>query len=236
MKEYTVQGKKYRMRLFERITSPDEAYLIGYMLGDGGFNRGTHKRKARMFLTSTNKELIYEIQKRFIPDTEVSKRIPINKKRPEIKSKRYSYKIQFPAKYYNTFNKFGLMTTKDKRTYHNIPRRYMPDMVLGLFDADGHISWGRRKDRNRLWVNWTITHPNLNMLTKLQRYLAEEIGISSYINPRANEKVYDLKLSHREEVIKLCDYLYEQSQTDLYNQKKYNHFQNFKEEYTNYYK
>lgn len=236
MKEYTVQGTKYRMRLFERILDGDEAYLVGYLLGDGGFNKGTHKRKSRMFLTSINQELIYGVQSKFIPDTPINKRIPVNKNRPEIKSEKYSYRIQFPSKFYDTFNKFGLLNTKENRTYHNIPKQFMPDMILGLFDADGHISWGRRKDRNRLWANWGITHPNLKMLVKLQRYLSDELDISSYVNPRKTEEVYDLKLSHREDIIDLCEFIYNNASTTMYNKNKCMHFYEFKSEYEKQYR
>ena len=236
MKEYTVQGTKYKMRLFEKILDGDESYLIGYLLGDGGFNKGTHKRKARMYVTSINEDLILNIQAKFIPDTTISSRVPVNKKRPNIKTDKLSYKIQFPAKFYNTFNKFGILDVKENRNYHNIPKNFMPDMILGLFDADGHISWGKRKDRNRLWANWGITHPNLTMLIKIQRFLSEELGISSYVNPRKNERVYDLKLSHRENIIKLCDFMYNNSTTTMYNKDKYKHFNKFKTEYNSQYK
>lgn len=231
IKEYTVQGKSYKMRLFDSIKDGNEAYLIGYLLGDGGFNQATHKRQARLFVSSVNENVILNIQELFIPDTPINNRIPKNKTRPEIKSNKFSYKIQFPSKFYNTFNKFGLMDVKDKRTYHNIPKEYMSDFLLGLFDADGHISWGRRRDRNRLWCNFGITHPNVFMLTKLQRFLVDELRVPSYINPRKTENVFDLKLSKRDDIIIIFDYMYNNSTTSMYNEEKKQSYLNFKKEY-----
>lgn len=231
IKEYTVQGKKYRMRLFDKIEFDEEAYLIGYLLGDGGFNRATHKRKSMLFVSSIDKELVYSMRDLFSPDTIISNITPINKKRLETKFDKYSYKLQFPFKFFNTFNKFGLMDVKSNRNYFNIPKSQMNNLLLGLFDSYGHISWGRRKDRNRLWANFTITHPNLKMLYKIQVFLSEELNVSSYIAPRKIETVYDLKTSKRDDIITIMEYLYSSEDLVLYSKHKKKKYLEFKKEY-----
>lgn len=226
LKEYTVQGEKYRFQLFDKINTSEQAYLIGYLLGDGGYGEKTHKRLARMFVTSTEEYIINYFQNNFCPDTTISSRIPVNKTR-NIKSNKLSYKIQFSSKFYETFNKFGLLSVKTGRTFHNIPKDEMKSLLLGLFDADGCISWGKRKDRNRIWANFLITHPNIKMLEKIQRFLTDELGVNTGITLKGEEKCYILRTSDRFQVVKILDYLYE-SNSEIYNITKNENYKAYK--------
>lgn len=208
MKEYLINGKTFRLAVFDKIEDKEQAYLLGYLLGDGGIQGSTHKRLARLYVCSSNEEIITYFRDRFTPDAAINKKWPINKTR-DIVANKYAYSLGFSSKFSESFNKFGLLSTKSNRDIVNIPKKFMKSYLLGLFDADGHFSWGRRKDRNRLWVNMAITHQSLKALTKIQKYLYEELGMPSYVSPRNDEECLDLKMSKREDVVRFIEWLYE---------------------------
>lgn len=230
--EYTIAGKKYRLHLFDKIEKEEESYLLGYLLGDGGYNKPTHKRNARMFVSSINEDIIKFFNEYFQPDNSYDSRIPINNKRPNIKTETLSHRMTFSSKFTPIFDKYGILGVKEDRTYHNIKKDKMNSFLLGLFDADGYITWGHRKDRDRLWANWGITHPSLKMLEKLQRFLLEELQVPTSIAPKGNEKCYILRTGSRLMIMKIMDYIY-MNKPIVYNVDKFNNYRAFKLEQCN---
>lgn len=206
MIEYKINNKEFRLNLFN-LVKEEEAYLLGYLLGDGGFSNFTHKRKSRMFVSSTEKYIIDGFRNNYCPDNTITSKIPINKKRNIISSKE-SHVLMFSSKFSEIFKLYGLLSLKPSRTFHNIPKEMFSVFLLGLFDADGSFSWGYRKDRNRLWAQFKISHPNLNMLKKLQVFLSKELNISTFINPKLNENCFVLQVSSVSNVNVLLTYMY----------------------------
>ena len=231
-RDYEEYVKQYKLYTFDKITNHEQSYLIGYLLGDGGLNKEVPgKRKARLFISSIDKYIIEHFRDEFQPDNSIDSRIPINKKR-NIKTTKKSYRMTFSSKFEKTFNKFGILDLKINRTYHNIKKDFMSSFLLGLFDADGCMSWDRRKDRNRLWSNFMITHQSLKMLNKLQKFFLEELHIPTSILPKGDEKCYVFRTSNRKDVIKIIDYMYSQK-PKVYNYRKYNNCLKFKQEFLN---
>lgn len=224
MKEYKINNKIYRLNLFKKLKF-NEAYLIGYLLGDGGYYQKTKKRKDRIFVSSTEKYIILFFKNFFCPDNKILSKIPINKKR-KIISKIESHVLVFSSKFSEIFRQYGLMNLKEKRTFHNINMNVFPTFLLGLFDSDGNFSWGFRRDRNRLWCQFKITHPNQNMLKKLQKYLSERYFISTYINVKHGEKCFVLQCSSIDSVKKIMKIIY-QNKPDVFNYKKYKNYLKF---------
>ena len=228
MKEYLINGKQFRLNLFEKIENKEQAYLIGYLTGDGGFNPPTHKRLARLYVSSNNESIIQGFKEEFCPDSIISSKIPVNNSENyNIVSNKLSYVLNFSSKFSETFNKFGVLGIKKNRTLVNISKKFMRQYILGLFDADGHISFGFRKDRNRLWGNFGITHQSYDVLSKVQKFLNEELNIASSILTRKDEDCMDLKFSKLDSVVKVLDWLYEDT-PNVYNEIKYQHFLKFK--------
>lgn len=224
MKEYKINNKIYRLNLFNKLDY-NSSYLVGYLLGDGGYHLKTEKRKDRIFVSSTEKYIVEFFQNTYCPDNNILSKIPINKKR-NIISKIESHVLIFSSKFSDVFRKYGLMSLKPQRTYHNINKDMFPSFLLGLFDADGNFSWGIRRDRNRLWCQFKITHPNQNMLKKLQKYLSEIYFISTFINIKHDENCFVLQCSSKESVEKIMNIIY-QNRPDIYNYKKYKNYLEF---------
>ena len=221
MIEYKINNKIYRLNLFTFIQEK-EAYLIGYLLGDGGYSNFTHKRLSRMFVSSTEKYIINGFKNQFCPDTSIVSKIPINKTR-NIESKIESHVLMFSSKFSEIFKLYGILSLKTARTFHNIPKKYFSIFLLGLFDSGGNFSWGFRRDRNRLWAQFKITHPSLNMFKKLQTYLASELKVSTFITPKKDENCFVLQISSIPDVNILLNYMYS-NLPEIYNLTKYNNY------------
>ena len=221
--EYTINGKIYRIREFDKLEKED-CYFLGYLLGDGGFNKPTHKRNARMFVSSINEDVVEWMKNRYQPDNSIDSRIPVNKTR-NIKTNKTSYRTTFSSKLTPYFKKHGILGLKKDRTYHHIPKVHMRSFILGLLDADGYITWGHRKDRNRLWCNIGFTHQSYNALVKLQRFLELELNISSSVLPKSNEDCYILRFSSLKTTLQFLNWLYEEEYLpEHYNKNKYNKY------------
>ena len=223
--EYKINGKIYNINVFETANSKNDYYLLGYLLGDGGLNKATHKRKARLFITSTEKYIIEFFRNSYQPDSIINSRIPVNNTR-NIVSKIESHRFTFSSKFEKTFKKYGILDIKENRTFHNIKKEMFPSFLLGLFDADGHFSWGKRKDRNRLWCAFGITHSSFNMLIKLQKILLEQYEIPTSINQKSDERCYVLKTGSLIMNEKLLKILYSAKPT-VFNKTKYNNCNKF---------
>lgn len=228
--EYAISGNTYKLHLFDKIETQEESYMLGYMLGDGGFNKETHKRNARMFVSSKDEYIVNYFKNYFQPDNSIDSRIPVNNTRPEIKSTELSYRMTFSSKFTPIFKKYGILGIKEDRTFHNISKDKMASFLLGLFDADGYITWGKRKDRNRLWCNIGITHPSLKMLEKLQRFLLEELNITTAIALKGQENCYILRTGNMSMISNLIDFLYS-NKPEIYNLRKYNNAISFQNEF-----
>lgn len=225
MKEYKINNKIFRLDLFENIRDETDAYLIGYLLGDGIYNKPTHKRNARLGISSSDKYIIEFFVNKYSPNSTIKSIIPVNKKRNIITNKK-SYSFTFSSKFINTFNKYGILSLKKDRTFHNIPKNLFPSFLLGLFDADGNFSWGFRRDRNRLWAQFKITHQNQRMLIKLQRYIESNYSISTFINPKQGEDCSVLQISSLDNVNKLMNLIYSKNNI-IYNISKKESFKKY---------
>lgn len=224
MKEYLINGKHYRLNVFERIENKEQAYLIGYLCGDGGFNPPTYKRKARIYVNSIDKEIVESFRVMFCPDSTINEKLPINNSlNYDIKTSNLSYTLNFSSKFEECFNKFGILAKKPDRKLVNISKQNMRYYLLGLFDSDGHISYGHRKDRNRLWANFGITHQSFDVLSKIQDFLMNELNICSSVKQRKDENCMDLKFSKIESVIKLMKWMYE-DKPEIYSKIKYERY------------
>lgn len=147
MKEYIINAKKYRLNIFNKLDK-NSAYLIGYLAGDGIYNQPTHKRLARMGVSSNNKSVIDWVKVNFTPDSTIDQRLPINKTR-KIVSTNISYKITMSSKFSEAFKKYGILSLKKDRVCVGISKKLFRNYLKGLIDSDGYFASGYRLDRNR---------------------------------------------------------------------------------------
>jgi len=222
MKEYVINGKKYRLNIFDKLDCKD-AYLIGYLAGDGAFSKKTHKKHAKLTISSSNENVIKFIKKNYCPDSTYRSIIPINNKR-NIISKKLSHILPLSSKFSETFKKYGILCLKKDRTFINISRKMFMYYLRGLIDADGNISTGIRKDRDRLWFKFQITHQSIKLLKAVQNLLNIEYNISTVITKRKDEDCFDLTISNRESLLVLYKNIIDCNNTPFFKRKNLKYF------------
>lgn len=176
------------------IDTKEKAYMLGFILADGSINNSNIeisvalKDKVLAVMFADLLETNYQVDMTFIKK---------NKRFPRV---RLSRKV------------IGLSTLLggEKKADRNVPR-IRKDLevylVRGIFDADGCISWGHRKDRNRLWHKVSFTS-SLKICTSIQSILYK-IGITTIVKPKSGgEKCFVLEFANKKDIIVFYNYLY----------------------------
>lgn len=122
-----------------------------------------------------------------------------------VKEKRRFPRIRLVRKIVG-INKFIGGSKKKDRNVPIIQKDLEVYLIRGIFDADGCITWGYRKDRDRIWHKVSFTS-SLGILTSVQKVLYK-IGISTIVRPKANEDCYVLEFTNKKDILKFYNYLY----------------------------
>ena len=227
MEEYIINNKKVAVDLFSEIRDVNDAYFIGYLLADGNYGAATHKRKHRISVSSTDHYIIEWFKDKYQPSTKLVLKEPNSNLKDGIIGRKQFKLLTFSSLFSDYLNSFGVMSLKPEREIKNIPSNYFKPLLLGLFDADGSISYGYRADRDRLWANFRITHSSIKLLTEVKDYL-NKLGIYVSLKPKGIEKCFVLTVSNVESVKSLYNIIYTQL-PEVFNftkQSKYSEFLN----------
>jgi len=179
---------------FNKIDTKEKAYILGYTLADGYIANNVLMYGCAL----EDKEILLFIQKQI--GGAVREYNVINKKLkrfPNAKMNIANKQILLDI------NKFG---NKENKTFPRIQKDLERYMLLGFFDGDGCITWGRRKDRNRIWQKVCFTG-SFKLLSAIQKLLIK-LEISSTLHPKGKENCYVLELSSKKDVYKIMEYLY----------------------------
>lgn len=183
---------------FNKITTKEQAYIIGFLFGDGYISI---KNDVRLDIAIKDKEIAKEISNYFSNST-YKEDLRFNKKQKKFPKAIVSFRDRLFGK--ELIKLYGGRVKVEKR-FPIISKHLEPYFVLGFFDADGTITWGYRKDRNRLWQKVSFTSPR-NMLYGLQQVLLKQ-GISTIIRPKSNENVDIIEFANEFDVYKFYKYL-----------------------------
>ena len=190
---------------FEKIDSPEKAYALGFILADAG-------------ITETNTELSVALRDRCVVDFisnlingNVNIFTQFDKKTKRFPRARLIKRIVDITKFTGGYAKVD-------RHYPRVRDDLERYLILGLFDSDGCITWGRRKDKNRIWQKVSFTS-QLKILEGVQKYLIKKLNISTVIRPKGNEKCYVLEFSNRNDVLKFCEHIYPNKEFIILNRK-----------------
>lgn len=181
---------------FSEIDTKEKAYILGYLLADGYINNSTLEFGCAIadkeILEFIAKELNANIRFDYTFDKK-SRRFP--RARITIGNKHI---IKDLLRY--------TVGSKENKTFPRINKDLQHYMLLGFFDGDGCLTWGRRKDRNRLWqkVNFTGSYKLLYAIQKL----LQKLSITSSLHPKGKENCYVLELASKEDVKKILSYMY----------------------------
>lgn len=179
---------------FEKIDTKEKAYALGFILADSGID---DRYNVNIRVSIRDKEVV-----EFISSV-------INSKVIDCKAYNKKSKI-FPHSTTNKrikdITKFTGGTKKSTRHYPRIRKDLEPYLLQGFFDGDGCITWGYRKDRNRLWHKVSFTS-SFSLLEGLQQYLFKQ-GITTKVKPKAKENCGVLEFANKKDVLKFYDLVY----------------------------
>ena len=226
MEEYIVNSKRVLVNTFDVLRDSSDAYFLGYLMCDGGYHQPTHKRKHRVAVSSTDIYIIDYFVSHYQPLSEPMLRAPNSNPDKGIFGRKQYKNFVLSSKFSESLERFGVMCKKEDRIYQNVSNKLFPAFMLGVFDADGSICWGKRKDRNRLWASMKVTHPSLGFLNKIQKHLYDNYGILSFINPKGSEKCFVLNISSLDMCRKMYDVLYS-VETPIFNTRKKAYFEGY---------
>ena len=184
--------------IFNKVDSKEAAYILGFLLGDGHMDKDN---TLSCSVAIDDKEVLYFFQEIIgcnVRENHTFK--PEQRRFPHAKINIDNKDIATDMKKY-----WGGRLKKD-RNMPIISPDYRPYLLLGFFDADGCITWGERKDRNRLWHKISFTS-SLSLLEGVQRILLE-YDIASKLRPKKGEDCYVLEFSDKERVSKFLDVIY----------------------------
>lgn len=183
-------------KMFNKIDTPEKAYIIGYALADGYINDNVvefgcclEDKKILQFIAeyigaNYTEDLTYILKTKRFPRA----RITIGN-----------------LDLITDFNKH--CSSKENKHCPIIPKNLEKYLVQGFFDGDGCLTWGRRKDRNRLWQKISFTS-SLKILEGIQQILLKQCAISTIIRPKSNENCFVLEFANREDVLKFLNFIY----------------------------
>lgn len=184
---------KYDTFNLDVIDSKELAYMLGFIIADADINNEIVEISVKLS--------DYELSDLFSTILGSKSRVDntLNREKKRFPRIRIIRKIK-------GINKFVGGDKKKDRNVPIISRNLEVYMIRGIFDADGCITWGFRKDRNRLWHKVSFTS-SLGILTSVQKVLYK-IGISTIVRPKTNEDCFVLEFANKEDIIKFYNYLY----------------------------
>ena len=185
---------KYDTFNLDVIDSKELAYMLGFIIADANINNEIVEISVKLS--------DYELSDLFSIILGSKSRVDntFNKEKRRFPRIRIIRKIK-------GINKFVGGDKKKDRNVPIISKNLEVYMIRGIFDADGCITWGFRKDRNRLWHKVSFTS-SLGILTSVQKVLYK-IGISTIVRPKANEDCFVLEFANKKDIIKFYNYLYD---------------------------
>lgn len=181
---------------FNKIDTPEKAYIIGYFLADGYLNED----HLEFGCSIEDKEILEYISK-------ITGSNLVEDWTMDVKKRR------FPRARISIGNKNILIdflkhcSAKEEKHIPIISKSLRRFLVLGFFDGDGCITWGYRKDRSRLWHKISFTS-SYRVLEGIQDILLKDLSIASKIKPKKDENCFVLEFANKSDVEKFLNYIY----------------------------
>ena len=179
---------------FNKIDTPEKAYVLGFMLADSNIDE---KNIVEVSVAMRDKEIVEFISN--VIGSNVNKSYILDKSKRRFPRCRTSRKIK-------DITKFTGGRGKKERHYPIVRKDLERYLLLGFFDGDGCITWGRRKDRNRIWHKISFTS-SFSILSGVQQFLFK-LGITTKLKPKQNEDCFVLEFSNKKDVLKFLEYIY----------------------------
>lgn len=188
--------KKLPTLRFEKIDTKEKAYALGFILADGYINE---LNDVEISVALEDKEVADFFADNFCGTVNTVTKID--------RKKRLFPKARWHRRIHDIL-KFTGGRIKCERHYPRVRDDLERYLLQGVFDADGCITWGRRKDKNRIWQKVSFT-TQLKIAEGIQQYLLKKLNISTRIYPKSKSDCYVIDFSNKKDVLKLYHHLYD---------------------------
>lgn len=187
---------EYNETYFEKIDTKEKAYILGYLLADGYINNST----LEFGCTLADKQILDFIASELNANIHIDNTFNKKTKRfPRARIAIGNKKIVKDLLRHTIGN-------KENKTFIRINEKLQNYMLLGFFDGDGCLTWGKRKDRNKVWQKVCFTS-SYKLLYAIQKLL-QKLNITSALHPKTHENCYVLELASKKDVIHILQYMY----------------------------
>ncbi|MEC1718054.1 helix-turn-helix domain-containing protein [Schinkia azotoformans] len=206
----------YDENYFENITTPNQAYIVGYITGDGTIYDRLKSKRLVLTLAEVDKQLLYDIAE----EMNMIKAIKYRKKYAENEQNKYSLVIN-STKMCNDLIALGIGPKKTGSEpwidFKNEDLQWA--FVRGFFDADGHIRVYKRNGYLKAKLGFT---GNADMLASILIFLKSQ-GFAEKVNSITQKHgCSDLYLSSIKKLKLIFPKLYQYGDIKL--NRKYNKF------------
>lgn len=207
---------EYDENYFENITTPNQAYIVGYITGDGTIYDRIKSKRLVLTLAEMDKQLLYDIAE----EMNVVKAVKFRKKYAENEQNKYSLIIN-STKMCNDLITIGVGPKKTGYEpwidFKNEALQWA--FLRGFFDADGHIRVYKRNGYQKARLGFT---GNADMLTSILMFLKSH-GFAENVNTITHKQgCSDLYLSSIKELKLIYTKLYQYGDIKL--NRKYDKF------------
>lgn len=183
---------------FSKIDTKEKAYILGFLLGDSYLSDDVME----LSISLSDLEVMKFIQSQLGCNIQTS--TILNKKQKRYPRARIVIGNNQIIKDLNVL--FGGQLKEDR----NVPfislklERYL---LQGFFDAEGCITWGKRKDRDRIWHKISFTS-QYKMLEVIQNILFK-YEISTKLKPKSDgSKCFVIEFARKKDVLDFLDIIY----------------------------
>lgn len=200
--------EKYKLPNYRigSIDSKEKAYTLGFICCDAAID---NKNTVELSVEKSDKEVLDYVSR--VIDCRIHVDNTYDKKAKRFPRARTSKRIPDVK----TF--IGGPLKKD-RHFPITKKEFTRYALLGAFDSDGCLTWGRRKDKNRIWQKISFT-TSLGIATGLQNILIKELNISTVVRPKTGENCFVLEFANKNDVLKFLDYIYPNDEFIVLNRK-----------------
>jgi len=185
---------------FFKNDSAEKFYIVGLIASDG-FVKGN-------IISFTSKD--YELAK-FFADT-IGFKNAIREETHKLTDKvTNSYKVQFSsAEIVSILLKYGITERKSLSFFPtNIPNEFLADFLRGVFDGDGSVSFGKRKDTGALSNKFTIVTASEDFAIFMHKVFSElGVPINKIVCDKRGNKLYSVSAGNRKSIASITTWLY----------------------------
>ena len=201
---------------FSDINTPDAAYWLGFLMGDGYIN--TSRGDLELGLKIEDLPHLLKFTNSLKSDHKVSIK-EVKLKGKVYQACRVSIKNK---KLVGDLSSLGCDSTKTyTSTIPKLPQNLISHFIRGLLDADGSLNMYLRPSGTRACVI-SLTTASPIMVYKYSKVLMEFLNISTNIYVKKGTTCYDVTISANRDSYKLLNWIYANSTDDIRLERKYN--------------